>query len=146
MPEIIGPQGAIGFTRDALGYPTIAARDLAEGTYALGYLHAQDRLVQITLTGLAARGELMSVLGDVPLARLVDHSTRALGLGRATTRRRSCAATTKAARSCMLTPRASTPVRAPAAGPGCCACSAFRRANSALKMCSRSTASSLISA
>ncbi len=58
------------------------ARDLNEGTFALGYLHARDRLVQITLTGLAARGELMSVLGDVPIARLIDHSSRALGLGR----------------------------------------------------------------
>jgi penicillin amidase len=82
MSEIPGPHGPIPFTRDALGYPAVRARDIAEGTYALGYLHARDRLVQITLTGLAARGELMSVLGDVPIARLVDNSTRALGLGR----------------------------------------------------------------
>jgi len=77
-----GPDGPIPFTRDAWGYPSVRARDLRQGTYALGYLHAQDRLVQITLTGLAARGELMSVLGDVPIARLIDHSSRALGLGR----------------------------------------------------------------
>jgi penicillin amidase len=85
MTEIQGPNGPIAFTRDALGYPAIRARNLVEGTYALGYLHARDRLVQITLTGLAARGELMSVLGDVPLARLVDNSTRSLGLGRGLT-------------------------------------------------------------
>ena len=77
-----GPDRAIAFMRDAQGYPTVKARDLTEGTFALGYLHARDRLVQITLTGLAARGELMSVLGDVPIARLIDHSSRALGLGR----------------------------------------------------------------
>jgi penicillin amidase len=77
-----GPNGAVAFTRDAWGYPSVRARDLREGTFALGYLHARDRLVQITLTGLAARGELMSVLGDVPIARLIDHSSRALGLGR----------------------------------------------------------------
>ena len=77
-----GPHRPIAFTRDAWGYPTVKARDLSEGTFALGYLHARDRLVQITLTGLAARGELMSVLGDVPIARLIDHSSRALGLGR----------------------------------------------------------------
>src|SRR5450755_2533669 len=82
MAEIIGPNGPITYRRDALGYPAIQARNLAEGTFALGYMHARDRLVQITLTGLAARGELMSVLGDVPIARLVDHSTRAVGLGR----------------------------------------------------------------
>jgi penicillin G amidase len=77
-----GADRPIAFTRDAWGYPAVRARDLREGTYALGYLHARDRLVQITLTGLAARGELMSVLGDVPIARLIDHSSRALGLGR----------------------------------------------------------------
>ncbi|HTA88132.1 MAG TPA: penicillin acylase family protein, partial [Polyangiaceae bacterium] len=82
MTEIPGPRGPIAVTRDALGYPAIRARDLADGTYALGYMHARDRLVQITLTGLAARGELMSVLGDVPIARLVDNSTRALALAR----------------------------------------------------------------
>lgn len=82
MPEIRGPHGSISYTRDELGYPTISAQSLEHGTYALGYLHAKDRLLQITLTGLAARGELMSVLGDTPLARLVDNSTRALGLAR----------------------------------------------------------------
>lgn len=82
MPTIPGPERAIEFTRDSWGYPSVEARDLREGTFALGYLHARDRLVQITLTGLAARGELMSVLGDVPIARLIDHSSRALGLGR----------------------------------------------------------------
>jgi penicillin amidase len=75
-----GPNGAIVFERDALGYPTILARDLVEGSYALGYLHARDRLVQVTLTELAARGRLMSVLGDVPFARLIDTSVRAIGL------------------------------------------------------------------
>src|SRR4051812_47279841 len=78
-----GPNGPIAFKRDSWGYPSVKARDLEDGTFALGYLHARDRLVQITLTGLAARGELMSVLGDVPIARLIDFSSRALGLGRA---------------------------------------------------------------
>jgi len=82
VPSIPGPERTIAFTRDSWGYPAVKARDLREGTFALGYLHARDRLVQITLTGLAARGELMSVLGDVPIARLIDHSSRALGLGR----------------------------------------------------------------
>ncbi len=82
MQHLPGPNGEIAFTRDAWGYPAVRARDLHDGTYALGYLHARDRLLQITFTGLAARGELMSVLGDVPIARLIDHSSRALGLGR----------------------------------------------------------------
>ncbi len=81
MPALPGPQGPITYERDALGYPTIHAADLDQGTYALGYLHARDRLVQVTLTSLAAAGRLMSVLGDVPFARLVDRGTRTLGLG-----------------------------------------------------------------
>jgi penicillin amidase len=82
MARLPGPNGPIEYERDALGYPSIRAASLAEGTYALGYLHATDRLVQVTITALAARGELMSVLGDLPLARLVDRSTRALALTR----------------------------------------------------------------
>ena len=80
MAELPGPSGPIEYQRDELGYPTVRATNLSEGTYALGYLHATDRLTQVTITALAARGELMSVLGDVPFARLVDRSTRALGL------------------------------------------------------------------
>ncbi len=80
MPTLPGPSGPITYERDSLGYPTIAAGDLRQGTYALGYLHARDRLVQVTITALAASGRLMSALGDVPFARLVDRGTRALGL------------------------------------------------------------------
>lgn len=80
MPSLPGPHGPIAYERDALGYPSIRARDVAEGTYALGYLHAQDRLVQVTLSGLAARGELMRAIGDVPLARLLTRSVHAFGL------------------------------------------------------------------
>ena len=49
MAELPGTDRPIAFTRDAWGYPAVRARDLREGTYALGYLHARDRLVQITL-------------------------------------------------------------------------------------------------
>jgi penicillin amidase len=80
MEQIQGLEGTIFVRRDELGYPTIEAGSFADGTYGLGYLHARDRLVQVTLLGLAARGSLMSVLGDKPLPRLIDHSVRALGL------------------------------------------------------------------
>jgi penicillin amidase len=82
MPSLPGPRGPIAFERDSLGYPSVRARDLLEGTFALGYLHASDRLVQITLSGLAARGELMRALGDVPFARLLSYSVHAFGLAR----------------------------------------------------------------
>src|SRR5262245_4583318 len=82
MPRLPGPNGPIDYERDTLGYPNIRARDLLEGTYALGYLHATDRLVQVTLLNLAAQGKLLSVLGDVPFARLLDQGVRAFGLPR----------------------------------------------------------------
>lgn len=81
MPNLEGPRGPIAYERDALGYPSIQARDFLDGVYALGYFHAIDRLVQVTINLLAARGELMSFLGDVPFARLIDRSMRALGGG-----------------------------------------------------------------
>lgn len=80
--QLPGPTGPIQYHRDALGYPTIRARNLAEGNYALGYLHALDRLTQVTFCELAARGKLMATLGDRPITRLIDRSTRTIGLTR----------------------------------------------------------------
>lgn len=79
MASLEGPRGPIHYERDELGYPSIRARDLNEGMYALGYFHATDRLTQVALMTLASRGELMSVLGDTPFARLIDRSMRLLG-------------------------------------------------------------------
>ena len=78
--ELEGPWGSIRVERDSLGYPTIYARDLAEATWARGYMHATDRLVQIHLVLAAARGELLSMFGEKKFARTVDRAVRALGL------------------------------------------------------------------
>jgi len=78
--ELPGPRGPIKVERDALGYPTIWARDLNEATWARGYMHATDRLVQIHLVMAAARGELLSIVGERRFARTVDRAVRALGL------------------------------------------------------------------
>ncbi len=66
--------------RDALGYPTIHARDLDEATWVRGYMHATDRVVQVQLMMAAARGELLSMFGDKRFARTVDRAVRGLGL------------------------------------------------------------------
>lgn len=75
-----GPRGPIPISRDSLGYPTIRARDLEEATWARGYMHATDRLVAIHLVLAAARGELLSIVGERRFARAVDRAVRALGL------------------------------------------------------------------
>lgn len=77
-----GPRGPIRTTRDALGYPTIYARDFDDGTWARGWFHGHDRAAQLRLLCAAARGELMAILGDLPFARAVDRAARTLGLSR----------------------------------------------------------------
>lgn len=77
---IPGPQGPISYVRDAQGYPSITARDFAEGAFARGYLHAQDRLIQVQLGLAFAAGRALSILGDVPLARAIDRSAHLHGL------------------------------------------------------------------
>ena len=78
--QLPGPWGSIRVERDALGYPTIHAKDLNEATWARGYMHATDRLVQVHLVLAAARGELLSMFGERKFARTVDRAVRALGL------------------------------------------------------------------
>ena len=79
---IPGPRGPISCTRDALGYPRIRARDVEDGAFARGFMHAMDRTVQLQLTLVGARGELMSVLGDKPLARRLDRAVRSFDFQR----------------------------------------------------------------
>ena len=80
--KLPGPWGEIRVERDALGYPTIYAKDVAEATWARGFMHATDRLVQVHLVLAAARGELLSMFGERRFARTVDRAVRALGLTR----------------------------------------------------------------
>ncbi|HNN90992.1 MAG TPA: penicillin acylase family protein, partial [Pseudomonadota bacterium] len=78
--SIAGPEGPIPYVRDAQGYPSITARDFAEGAFARGYLHATDRLIQVQLGLAFAAGRALSILGDVPLARAIDRSAHLHGL------------------------------------------------------------------
>jgi penicillin amidase len=73
-----GIQGSIEIIRDPLGVPHIFAAHEADGFFALGYVHAQDRLAQMDLARLLARGRLAEIVG--PLALDSDRFMRALGL------------------------------------------------------------------
>ena len=79
---IDGPRGPIAYRRDALGYPHIEARDVEDGAFARGWLHARDRLVQIELNLAVARGRMMELLGDGPVPRAMDLATRMFGFTR----------------------------------------------------------------
>lgn len=82
MPHLPGPRGPVRFTRDAWGYPTIHARDTLEGAFAVGWMHATDRLVSMELVRMVGEGRLMSLVGDEPFARRVDRATRSLAFSR----------------------------------------------------------------
>jgi penicillin G amidase len=76
VPTLRGPDGPIEYRRDDLGYPSVKAPDFLGGTWARGWFHARDRLVQVHLTLAFARGRALELLGESPLGRLIDHAVR----------------------------------------------------------------------
>lgn len=59
--------------RDALGVPTITARDRFDAAYGIGYLHAQDRFFQMDMLRRSGAGELSELFGPVALDVDRDH-------------------------------------------------------------------------
>jgi penicillin amidase len=53
--------------RDADGVPTIRAENRIDASYALGYLHGQERFFQMDLLRRSGAGELSQLLGDATL-------------------------------------------------------------------------------
>lgn len=79
--EIAGLTAPIEIVRDAKGVPHIFAASEADGWYALGYVHAQDRLWQMELMRRLGAGRLSEVVG--PRALPSDRFMRVLGLNHA---------------------------------------------------------------
>jgi len=68
--------------RDAHGVPHIFADDMTDAAYALGYLHAQDRLFQMTATRRVLQGRISEAIGERGVS--IDKLFRTLDLeGRA---------------------------------------------------------------
>jgi penicillin amidase len=67
--------------RDAYGVPHITAQSLADAIYALGYVHAQDRLWQMEVNRRTAAGRLAEAFGEGALE--TDRFLRTLGVRRA---------------------------------------------------------------
>ncbi len=80
--EIIlrGPDEAVEIRRDARGVPLIRAASARDAYFALGFVHAQDRLFQMDMMRRAGAGRLAEVLGEALLAH--DREMRLLGLYR----------------------------------------------------------------
>ncbi|MFN4282636.1 MAG: penicillin acylase family protein [Alphaproteobacteria bacterium] len=75
-----GLRDAVAIDRDADGVPRIRARSEGDAYFALGYVHAQDRLWQMEAMRRLSAGRLSEALGRQTLA--IDRSMRALGLYR----------------------------------------------------------------
>ena len=84
LPEIDGERNAFGLAeavevvRDRNGIPHIVARNEEDALFALGYVHAQDRLWQMEMNRRIGAGRLAEVLG--PAALGTDRLLRTLGL------------------------------------------------------------------
>ncbi|HZS85564.1 MAG TPA: penicillin acylase family protein [Stellaceae bacterium] len=77
---LAGPSAEIRITRDAAGVPHIAAANDRDAAFALGFVHAQDRLFQMDMMRRLGAGRLSEVLGPATLA--TDRTMRTLGLYR----------------------------------------------------------------
>jgi penicillin amidase len=73
-----GPAAEVEVWYDEFGVPHIYAQNEADAYFALGYVHAQDRLFQMEMLRRAAGGRLSEVLG--PELVKVDKLFRTLGI------------------------------------------------------------------
>jgi penicillin G amidase len=87
LPQISGTIALDGLNapveimRDKYGIPHIFAQTDSDALFALGYVHAQDRLWQMEQTRRAGTGRLSEIFGPATLT--FDRISRTLGLGRA---------------------------------------------------------------
>ena len=81
---LAGLTAPVGISRDADGIPTIAAQNDRDAAFALGFVHAQDRLFQMDLMRRAGAGRLSEWFGSVTLP--FDRFVRTIGLYRAAER------------------------------------------------------------
>lgn len=75
--KLTGLAAPVTVTRDALGVPTIQAKNRTDVARALGYLHAQDRFFQMDLQRRRAAGEIAELFGKVALP--ADRAARVHG-------------------------------------------------------------------
>lgn len=82
--ELSGLQGSVRIVRDEWGVPDIQAGSDLDAFFALGYVHAQDRMWQMDYKRRLGQGRLSEILGARSLSS--DKLMRTLGLHRAAQR------------------------------------------------------------
>lgn len=78
--RVAGLSGLVEIIRDREGIPHIRAKSAKDAYFALGFVHAQDRLFQMDFMRRLGAGRLSEVMGD-PTIR-IDKLMRTLGLYR----------------------------------------------------------------
>jgi len=78
--EVAGIDGAVEILRDAHGIPHIFARSERDAQFALGFVHAQDRLWQLEMNRRIASGRIAEILGAAALD--TDKFLRTVGIRR----------------------------------------------------------------
>jgi len=78
--QLTGLSAAVDIVRDTAGVPHIYAQSAADAYFALGFVHAQDRLWQLEMNRRIPAGRMAEVLG--PKALPTDRFLRTLGVHR----------------------------------------------------------------
>lgn len=78
--QLSGISANVTVIRDSAGVPHIYASSFKDALFALGFVHAQDRRLQMELTRRYLRGELAGLTGAAALSS--DRLMRTLSLGR----------------------------------------------------------------
>src|ERR1700723_1849569 len=81
MIELAGLQSGVRITRDRYAIPTIIAASEHDAGFALGFVHAQDRLFSMDMMRRYGAGRLSEIFGARTLP--IDRTMRVLGLYRA---------------------------------------------------------------
>ena len=71
--QVPGVQHAVTITRDALGTATLTGQSRGDISYALGYVHAQERFFPMDLMRRVAAGELSDLVGAAALDTDIRH-------------------------------------------------------------------------
>jgi penicillin amidase len=75
-----GLREPVEIARDANGIPIVRARSQEDAAFALGWLHATDRPLQLVLQLAACEGKLSERVADRPELRVLDRGIKRLGL------------------------------------------------------------------
>src|SRR5215471_5592025 len=75
-----GLRAPVEISRDAHGVPLVRATSQEDAAFALGWLHATDRPLQLVLQLAACEGRLSERVADRPELRALDRGIKRLGL------------------------------------------------------------------